>query len=46
MPGAACLVPVACFAVGGLGTFGFAVFGLWPALGRAGTIAAYAAAPG
>ena len=40
--GAACLVPVACFAVGGLGTFGFAVFGLRPALGRAGTIAAYA----
>lgn len=34
--------PIACFAVGGLGTFGFAVFGLRPALGRAGTIAAYA----
>jgi hypothetical membrane protein len=34
--------PIACFAVGGLGTFGFAVFGLRPALGRAGKIAAYA----
>jgi hypothetical membrane protein len=34
--------PIACFAAGGLGTFGFAVFGLRPALGRAGKIAAYA----
>jgi hypothetical membrane protein len=34
--------PIACFAVGGLGTFGFAVFGLRPALARAGKIAAYA----
>lgn len=34
--------PIACFAVGGLGTFGFAVFGLRPALRRAGKIAAYA----
>jgi hypothetical membrane protein len=33
--------PIACFAVGGLGTFGFAVFGLRPALARAGKIAAY-----
>ena len=28
--------PIACSAVGGLGTFGFAVFGLRPALARAG----------
>ena len=34
--------PIACFAVGGLGTFGFAVFGLRPALARAGKVAAYA----
>jgi hypothetical membrane protein len=34
--------PIACFAAGGLGTFGFAVFGLRPALARAGKIAAYA----
>jgi len=33
--------PIACFAVGGLGTFGFAVFGLRPALARAGKVAAY-----
>ena len=34
--------PIACFAVGGLGTFGFAVFGLRPALAGAGKVAAYA----
>lgn len=34
--------PIACFAVGGLGTFGFAVFGLRPALAGAGKTAAYA----
>jgi Protein of unknown function (DUF998) len=34
--------PIACFAVGGLGTFAFAVFGLRPALDRGGKIAAYA----
>jgi hypothetical membrane protein len=34
--------PVACFAVGGLGTLGFAIFGLRPALARAGKRAAYA----
>jgi hypothetical membrane protein len=34
--------PIACFAVGGLGTFSFAVFGLRPALSRAGRVAAYA----
>jgi hypothetical protein len=34
--------PIACFAVGGLGTFGFAVFGLRPALAGAGKAAGYA----
>lgn len=34
--------PIACFAVGGLGTLGFAVFGLRPALALAGRRAAYA----
>jgi hypothetical protein len=34
--------PVACFAAGGLCTFGFAMFGLRPALARAGKRAAYA----
>jgi hypothetical protein len=34
--------PIACFAVGGLGTFGFAVFGLRPALAGAGKAAWYA----
>jgi hypothetical protein len=34
--------PIACFAVGGLGTFGFAVFGLRPALVGAGKAAQYA----
>ena len=34
--------PIACFALGGLGTFGFAVFGLRPALAGAGEIAAFA----
>ena len=34
--------PIICFAVGGLGTFGFAVFGLRPALAAAGNRAAYA----
>jgi hypothetical protein len=34
--------PIACFAVGGLGTFGFAVFGLRPALAKAGDLARYA----
>jgi hypothetical membrane protein len=34
--------PIACFALGGLGTFGFAVFGLRPALGAAGKVAAHA----
>lgn len=34
--------PIACFAVGGLGTFGFAVFGLRPALAGAGKAARYA----
>ncbi|MGD0194686.1 MAG: DUF998 domain-containing protein [Candidatus Dormibacteria bacterium] len=33
--------PIACFALGALGTFGFAVFGLRPALSGAGKIAAY-----
>jgi hypothetical protein len=33
--------PIACFAIGALGTFGFAVFGLRPALSGAGKIAAY-----
>jgi Protein of unknown function (DUF998) len=33
--------PIACFAVGALGTFGFAVFGLRPALAGAGNLAAY-----
>ena len=33
---------IACFAVGGLGTFGFVVFGLRPALARAGKAARYA----
>jgi hypothetical membrane protein len=33
---------ITCFAAGGLGTFGFAVFGLRPALSGAGKIAAYA----
>jgi hypothetical protein len=33
--------PIACFAVGAVGTFGFAVFGLRPALAGAGKIAAY-----
>ena len=42
MPGAGMPGPVPVPLVGGLGTFGFAVFGLRPALGRAGTIAAYA----
>ncbi|MGH3188697.1 MAG: DUF998 domain-containing protein [Streptosporangiaceae bacterium] len=34
--------PVACFAAGGVGTFGFAVFGLRPALAAAGQAAPYA----
>ncbi len=34
--------PIACFAAGGLGTFGFAVFGLRPALAGAGKAAWYA----
>ena len=34
--------PITCFAVGGLGTFAFAAFGLRRALSDAGTIAAYA----
>ena len=34
--------PIACFALGGLGTFGFAVFGLRPALAGAGQEAWYA----
>jgi hypothetical protein len=33
--------PITCFAIGALGTFGFAVFGLRPALAGAGKIAAY-----
>ena len=33
--------PIACFALGGLGTFAFVVFGLRPALAGAGTVAAY-----
>ncbi len=33
--------PIACFAIGALGTFGFAVFGLRPSLAGAGNIAAY-----
>ena len=33
--------PVACFAVGGIGTFCFAVFGLRPALAGAGRVVAY-----
>jgi hypothetical protein len=34
--------PIACFALGALGTFGFALFGLRPALGGAGKVAAFA----
>jgi hypothetical membrane protein len=34
--------PIACFAVGGLGTFCFAVLGLRPALAKAGRVDAYA----
>lgn len=34
--------PIACFALGALGTFGFVMFGLRPALGGAGKIAAFA----
>lgn len=34
--------PITCFAVGGLGTFGFAVLGLRPALAKAGRVDAYA----
>lgn len=34
--------PITCFAIGGLGTFAFAIFGLRPALRDAGTTAAYA----
>jgi len=34
--------PIARFALGGLGTFTFVVFGLRPAMAGAGTIAAYA----
>lgn len=34
--------PVACFALAGIGTFCFAVFGLRPALAKAGTVAWYA----
>ncbi len=34
--------PIFCFALAGLGTFAFVVFGLRPALAGAGTIAAYA----
>jgi len=34
--------PIACFAVGGAGTFCFAVFGLRPALSAAGRVAAHA----
>ena len=34
--------PITCFAIGGLGTFAFATFGLRPALSAAGTTAAYA----
>ena len=34
--------PIACFALGGLGTFGFAVFGLRPALAGAGRTARFA----
>jgi hypothetical protein len=34
--------PIVCFAVGALGTFCFAVFGLRPALAGAGKVAAYA----
>jgi hypothetical protein len=34
--------PIVCFAVGGLGTFGFAVFGLRPALAKAQKVAAHA----
>jgi hypothetical membrane protein len=34
--------PIACFAIAGLGTFGFAAFGLRPALARAGKVAAQA----
>ncbi len=33
--------PVLCFAIGGLGTFGFAIFGLRPALKGAGSAAAW-----
>lgn len=35
-------VPITCFALGALGTFGCAMFGLRPALGGAGKIAAFA----
>lgn len=34
--------PIICFAIGGLGTFGFAVFGLRPALAGAGKMAVHA----
>jgi len=34
--------PISCFALGSVGTFGFAVFGLRPALSRAGKVAVYA----
>jgi hypothetical protein len=34
--------PILCFAFGALGTFGFAVFGLRPALAEAGAVAAFA----
>ncbi len=34
--------PITCFAIGGIGTFAFAVFGLRPALAGAGKVAAYA----
>jgi hypothetical membrane protein len=34
--------PITCFAIGGVGTFAFAVFGLRPALARAGKVAACA----
>jgi hypothetical protein len=34
--------PIACFAIGGIGSFLFAIFGLRPALAKAGKVAAYA----
>jgi hypothetical membrane protein len=34
--------PIVCFAIGGIGSFLFAIFGLRPALAKAGKIAAYA----